>query len=80
MRILNGVGLAGAAAILDADTQAHDLGIGALGELADARGSRIRQAHDLRTGTRFRLGGCSLCHVIHLVSSGRRFNAASHQD
>src|SRR6201991_2747019 len=35
--IFDRVGLTGAAAILDADAQADDLGISALGELADAR-------------------------------------------
>src|SRR6185295_10846223 len=53
--IFYGVGLAGAAAILDADAETHDLGIGARGQFADTRGRSIRQAHDLRAGARFRL-------------------------
>ncbi len=37
MGVFDGVGLPGAAAVLDADAQADDLGIGALGQFRDPR-------------------------------------------
>src|SRR5262249_23214194 len=77
--VFDGVGLTGAAAVLDADAQADDLGIGALGQFVDARSRGVRQLHHLRTGARFRLGSGGRCHIVHLVSPRRRFNAASFQ-
>ena len=54
--IFDGIGLAGAAAVLDPDAKADDLGIGALGELANALGGGFGQLHDLRARPRFWLG------------------------
>ena len=57
MGVFDRVGLPGAAAVLDADAQADDLGIGALGQLGNALRRGFGQFHDLRTGPRLRLGG-----------------------
>src|ERR1700746_816178 len=54
--IFDRVGLPGAAAILDADPQAHDFGIGALCQFLDALRSSLGKLHDLRARARLRLG------------------------
>src|SRR3954466_2785251 len=56
--VFDGVGLAGTAAVLDADAQAHDLGIGPLGQLVDALGSSVRQPHHLRARPPRLRSGC----------------------
>ena len=58
MGVFDSVGLSGTAAVLDADAQAHDLGIGPLGQLADALGSSVRQPHHLRAGPPRLRTGC----------------------
>jgi hypothetical protein len=50
MGVFDNVGLAGTATILDADAQAYDLGVRALGQLVDALRGSIGQPHDLRPG------------------------------
>src|SRR5450759_645527 len=55
--IFDRIGLPGAAAVLDPDPQAHDLGIGAPGQFRNPLRRRFRQLHHLRTRPRLRLGG-----------------------
>src|SRR5712664_587349 len=69
--VFDRIGLPGAAAVLDADPQAHDLGIGAFGQISNALRRRVGQLHDLRAGPRLGLGRrrwCSGCHLIHVVN------------
>jgi hypothetical protein len=53
--VFDSIGLPGAAAILDPDPQADDLGIGAFGQLGNALRRCISQLHDLRAEPRLRL-------------------------
>src|SRR3954453_6359128 len=55
VRIFDGIGLTRAAAILDPDAQADDLGIRAPGQLGDPLRGGFRQLHHLRSGARLRL-------------------------
>jgi hypothetical protein len=55
--VFDRVGLPGAAAVLDADAQADDFGIGALGQFRNALRRGLGQFHDLRARPRLRLGG-----------------------
>ena len=51
MGVFDGIGLSGTAAVLDADTKADDLGIGALGQFGNTGCRCFRQPHHLRTRT-----------------------------
>ena len=78
MGVLDRIGLPGAAAVLDADPQAHDLGIGAFGQFGNTLRRRVGQLHDLRAGPRLRLGcrrWCSGCHLSHVVNPKGKINA-----
>ena len=68
MGVFDGVGLPGAAAVLDTDAQSDNFGIGALGQFLNPRRGGFGEFHHLRTGPRFCLGGCSWCHLSHLFS------------
>src|ERR1700733_14078123 len=54
--VFDGIGLPGAAAVLDSDPQADDFGVGALGQFRNPQRGGFGQFHDLRAGPRLRLG------------------------
>src|SRR5258706_10115457 len=71
MGVFDRIGLPGAATVLDPYPQAHDLRIGAFGQLGNPLRRRVGQLHDLRAGPRLGFGcrrWCSGCHVSHVVN------------